>query len=130
MAGDRHDTTAKKAAFLKAFGVAGTILHAAAAVGIDRHTHYNWLKSDPEYAAAFAEAEVGVTELLEHEAVRRAKDGVEEPVFHDGAIVGHKLKYSDLLMIFLLKARAPQKYRETIRNEHSGDVTIHVLYDG
>lgn len=130
MAGQRHDTTAKKAAFLKAFLTAGTVLHAAKAAKIDRHSHYRWMKEDEEYAAAFRDAEVGVTELLEHEAQRRAKDGVEEPVFHDGAIVGHKLKYSDLLMIFLLKARAPHKYREVIRNEHSGDVNIHVIYDG
>jgi hypothetical protein len=37
---------------------------------------------------------------------------------------------SDLLLIFLLKAHRPQKYREKVQPEHTGDVTARVIYDG
>jgi hypothetical protein len=57
---------------------------------------------------------------MEQEADRRAIEGVDEPVFHKGTVVGHIRKYSDTLLIFRLKALAPAKYRETIRQEHSG----------
>jgi hypothetical protein len=53
-------------------------------------------------------AETG-TDLLEDEALRRAEDGVAEPRFYEGRLCGHVQKYSDTLLIFLLKARRPQK---------------------
>lgn len=106
-------TQAKKAAFLVAFEQVGTVLHAAAMAGIDRTTHYRWLE-DEEYAKAFAEAEDKAVEALEKEARRRAIEGTEEPVFHNGKIVGGIRKYSDTLLIFLLKGARPQKYRERV----------------
>ena len=52
------------------------------------------------------------TEALEYEAVRRAYHGVAEPVFYNGVQCGSVTKYSDKLLMFLLKARNPAKYRE------------------
>lgn len=96
------------------------MLHAAQVAGIDRGTHYRWLQDDPEYAAAFAESSESAIERLEREAVRRAAEGVSEPVYHRGQVVGHVQKYSDTLLIFLLKAARPDKYRDNVRMEHSG----------
>lgn len=62
------------------------------------------------------------TDLLEDDVRRRAVDGVEEPLFHQGKKVGLTRKYSDTLLIFLLKARRPAKYRDSVRLEHI-DVT-------
>ena len=53
-------------------------------------------------------------ELLEAEARRRAAMGVEEPVFYKGQVVGHIRKYSDNLLMFLLKAHWPEKFRENL----------------
>jgi hypothetical protein len=39
------------------------------------------------------------------EAVRRAKDGYIKPVFHQGVKVGEVREYSDVLLMFMLKAR-------------------------
>ena len=53
-------------------------------------------------------------ELLEAEARRRTAIGVDEPVFYQGQVVGHIRKYSDNLLMFLLKAHWPEKFRENV----------------
>lgn len=50
--------------------------------------------------------------MLEQEAIRRAVQGVKEPVYYKGDVVGHVEKRSDSLLMFLLKARDP-RYRES-----------------
>lgn len=102
----------KKAAFLAAYVECGTISHAAKAAEIRRETHHEWVRSDPVYAAAFAEAKEQAVECLEREARRRAIEGVDEPVYQGGELVGYKRRYSDTLLIFMLKAEAPDKYKE------------------
>ena len=52
--------------------------------------------------------------MLEAEARRRAAIGVDEPVFYKGEVVGHIRKYSDTLLMFLLKAHWPEKFRENV----------------
>ena len=59
-------------------------------------------------------------DMLEDEAVRRAKDGVERPVYQGGKLVGHVQEYSDTLLIFLLKGARPEKYRDRVQRELSG----------
>lgn len=113
-------TKRKKAQFLAEFRTCGNVSGAARAVGVDRGTHYGWLESDETYVKAFAEAEIEAVDVLETEARRRAFTGVDEPVFYKGDVCGQIKKYSDVLLIFLLKGARPEKYRE--RFEHSGRV--------
>ena len=124
-------TAAKKKrqdAFLKEFKICATVTHAVRAAGIGRQTHYDWLKKDEEYQVAFAEAEIAATDALVAEARRRATEGVEEPVYYKGEVVGTIQKYSDTLLIFLLKGALPEVYRE--RYEISGgDKPIRVKSD-
>jgi hypothetical protein len=78
--------------------------------GIDRGTHYHWLK-DPEYKAQFEAAQVQAADMLEDEAIRRAFHGVEKPI----TVAGKReiiRESSDTLLIFLLKGARPQKYRD------------------
>lgn len=105
-------TAANQRAFLVAFAELGNITAAARSVGIDRRSHYDWLRSDPAYPDLFAEAEEQAIESLEQEARRRAVHGTEEPVFWKGEQVGGVRKYSDTLLIFLLKGARPERYRE------------------
>lgn len=114
-----------KKRFLEAFKVSGNVTTACSAAGMRRRqTVYEWQEHDDAFAAAFREAEIEATERLEEEARRRAVEGVvkETPIFHNGAPVATitETKYSDTLLIFLLKARAPEKYRERQAIEHSG----------
>lgn len=112
----RQQSLRLKAKFLEHFAVYGNVTAAAKAAGIERNTVYVWQERDDEFVAAFREAEIKATETLEAEARRRAVDGVvtETPIYVKGEHVDTivETKYSDTLLIFLLKARAPEKYRE------------------
>ncbi len=112
----------KKRAFLVALAVGGTISGAAKAANISRTNHYKWLKDDPvgEYAAAFAQAKEEYADSLEQEVTRRARDGVKEPVYYQGKIVGYVLRYSDNLLMFKLKGERPEKFQERLRAEMMG----------
>ena len=84
-------------------------------------------KEDPAFAAAWDSAIEDGTDLLEDEARRRALEGVEELIVTMGKIArnddGTPLlvrRLSDTLMLALLKARRPEKYRERVSAEHSG----------
>ena len=105
-------STPKKARFLKAYATVCQVTLAARMAGIDRGTHYDWLQKDPEYRAKFERAQEVAIQALEDEAVRRAYEGVERPVYQGGEKVGVIREYSDTLLIFLLKGLRPAKYRE------------------
>src|SRR5436305_1255580 len=87
-------------------------------LGSNRTTHYDWAKADPEYAAAIASAFEDRADMLEEEAFRRAYKGVEKPVFQQGKKVGTVREYSDTLMLALLKAHRPEKFKD--RQEITG----------
>lgn len=93
-----------KPAFLKALLELGTVTAACDAAGIGRRTVYQERQRDEEFAIAWADVEAASTDQLEAEAHRRAVNG------------------SDTLLIFLLKSRKPEIYRENVKVEHSGEV--------
>jgi hypothetical protein len=113
---------ANQAAFLAAFRETGNVSLSAAAAGIERTTHYKWLDDDG-YRARFDLAQDDAVDVLEAEARRRAVEGVDEPVgWYQGVAGGTVRKYSDTLLIFLMKGAAPHKYRERHDVEHSGSI--------
>lgn len=113
----------KKGAFLASFEVLGNISAACRASGIHRSTYHDWMEQDEAFALAVNVASQVATEFLEAEAHRRAVVGVrsETPIYYKGDELERvvKTEYSDTLLIFLLKARAPGKYRE--RAQGQGD---------
>ena len=62
-----------------------------------------------------------MVEELEAEVYRRAVIGVERPITVAGERVMVR-EYSDRLLMFLLKAEKPEKYRDRREVKHSGDV--------
>jgi len=98
----------RQRAVLAAFARSGQVRAACTHAEVDRSTHYHWLKHDAAYQAAFAEAHAQVGDWLEDVAVRRATEG-EHP--------------SDVLLIFLLKAAKPEKYREAQRQTDRNDIS-------
>lgn len=119
--------TAKKrrqAAFLEAFKECATVTHAAEIAKVGRRTHYDWLKKDPAYVEAFEEAEIAAIDTLIQEARRRAVQGVSEPVYHKGEVVGAIQKYSDSLLMFLMKGAMPGKYRDNHHVTVDGTVNL------
>lgn len=120
-------TPEKTIAFLAVLSETCNVGKACAGAGIGRTTAYEWREADPEFAAKWdAAMKVGVS-ALEDEAHRRAFEGNDEPVFHQGAECGSVRKYSDTLAIFLLKSHAPEKYRDNHKIEHAGGVSLQVI---
>ena len=124
----------KQRAFLAAYAQSCTLKAAAVAAKVARRSHYHWLE-EPEYAAAFAEVREQVADFLEAEARRRAVYGIEKRVIYQGKLCYQKefdpktgelrstdkpltiREYSTSLLIFLLKAARPEKYRDNWTGE-------------
>ncbi len=123
----------RDAAFLAGLAKGMSVTSAAEAAGYGRATVYDWRRDDPAFAAAWDVAIEASTDRLEDEAWRRAHDGVPEPVVSAGRLVTVANKetgedeplfvqrYSDTILLHLLRARRPDPHRETTRVQH--DVT-------
>lgn len=112
-------------AFLNYYIELGTISKAAKKAGINRHTHYDWLKNDKKgkYRAAFELADKMAADLLEEEAHRRAVEGDLQVVYYKGQEVGRRRVYSDQLLTLLLKGKKPQ-YRENVEINNNVSVEL------
>lgn len=120
MAGMTKLTPEKKAAFLERLSETANVSAAARRVKISRQSLYEAKRVDTAFGDAWHQAVDLGTAALEDEAVRRAKDGTLKPVFYQGVKVGTVREYSDTLLIFLLKARNPDKYADRVRKELTG----------
>lgn len=98
----------------------GNVTRACQMVGMSRTAIYEARNTKPDFAEAWDDAVEQGTELLEQEAFRRAFKGVRKPVYQGGERVGYVQEYSDVLTIFLLKARRPEMYRDRASIEHTG----------
>jgi hypothetical protein len=99
-------------AFFAAFSEVGNVKEAAKLAGVSRMTVWRHKTSDPDFAKKFADAEQEAMDVLEREAWRRATEGTDEPVFYKGDQCGTIKRYSDNLLMFLLRGGRPEKYRE------------------
>lgn len=113
-------TPKTRAAFLEALKNTCNITKACELSNLGRTSAYEWRDDEPEFAAEWQKALDVAGDLLEEEAVRRAKEGTLKPVFQGGQLVGHIQEYSDTLMIFLLKGAKPKKYMDRLVQEVSG----------
>lgn len=77
-------TPEKLVAFCAALSETCQVGKACKAVGIARQTAYEWRNEMPDFAAAWDRAmKIGVT-ALEDEAHRRAFEGIDDPLTHQG----------------------------------------------
>lgn len=106
--GSRPPVDGWKDRFLEEFKETHLVTSACIAAGVSRAHFYKTRVKDEVFAAAYEDLLERDTELLERIATRRAAEG------------------SDTLMIFLLKARRPEVYRENIHHDHSHVVTGHI----
>lgn len=91
-----------------------SIKGACSAAGIADRTVRERRQKDPEFAAAFDQARREGGYALEDEAVRRAVEGTEEPIFHDGVQVGAVQRRSDSLLRLLLRGNKPKTYSQRV----------------
>ncbi len=100
-------TPEKRQKFLDALAQTCNVTKACEISGLGRASIYEWRNENQDFAKDWKSALEMGADMLEDEAVRRAKDGVEKPVFQGGKLVGHVQEYSDTLLIFLLKGARP-----------------------
>ena len=97
--GRTRQATEWRASFLTVLGKSANVSLAAKKAGISRKNAYHAYDGDEEFKSEWDSALEQACDSLEEEARRRA------------------LGQSDTLLIFLLKAHRPGKFREVIRTE-------------
>jgi hypothetical protein len=124
-------TRERQERFLKALAGTGIVSTAVEIAGTSRTRVYELRKRNPGFAAGWEEAEERAADALEAEAWRRAVVGVQEPLVSSGKVVrdddGQPIairRYSDALMIALLKARRPERFKDRAVVEH--DITYNL----
>lgn len=147
--------TQRQKKFAETYSKTGNVTLTATLCGIARHVHYGWLKrertiaeqrdeavDDYPYHSAWSAAREESLELLEAEARRRAERGVKKYKFYGGKPVIHpetgepyfEMEYDTALLMFLLKALHPEKYRDRsdawknrdALSDRSGQVVVYV----
>lgn len=106
------DTETAKERFLELFVQTAHFHRTCQILGLVPRTVYHWIHYDEEFKEEYEIAKGLGGILLEDEAVRRAIYGVDEPVYQGGKFVGYVRRYSDMLLVTLLKGNMPEKYRE------------------
>ena len=91
--------------FLEVFTATGNVRLAASAAGVSRDAPYKRARRSPRFAERWTTAREEAIDTLEAEARRRALTG------------------SDALLIFLLRAHRPERYRETVRIDLRAEAT-------
>lgn len=110
--------------WIKAFSGTGNVSEACAAVQIDRATAYRHRKDYPDFAEAWQHAAEKAADTLEREAWRRAVEGVEETYVNKKGEAHTVHRYSDLLLIFLLKGHKPDKFKDRKDIKHEGSMSV------
>lgn len=100
------------AEFLDHLSENGLIKEACQYAGLSRLQVKRRIREDHEFRALYEEAYELGTDAIEDEATRRATIGTLEPVFFKGRRVATIRKKSDLLMMFILKARRPERFKD------------------
>ena len=120
-------TTRKRNRFLDALARSANVTEAARAAGLTRDQAVQIYGEDEEFARAWRSAVDEANDELEREARRRALEGTEEPVFYQGKECARVRRYSDTLMLALLKAERPEKFKDRVASEISGQIQGGVL---
>lgn len=99
--------TQRRQIFLRALASGSSVAEACAHSRLASSSLYYWRQQDAKFRDAWDEAlKAGAAALaarFDSEMVRRAIDGVAEPVFHKGEIVGERTRYSDPLLMFAIR---------------------------
>jgi hypothetical protein len=106
---------------------AGDKAAACAEIGVSTGWLKGWIRDDPKVEAAIEDAVDTGTMALESAMIKRAVEGVKEPVFYKENKVGHRRKYSDALLIKLVEARKPDQYGK--KSDVNVNVNIRQLSD-
>jgi hypothetical protein len=132
----RKLTDAAKQAAIRAMEKTGNKAAAAMAAGISMETFYKKTgtmesRCDPEFREAIELAHEKYVLSLEQEAYRRAVEGWDEDKIGAGGMLYSVRKFSDPLLIHLLKKKAPKVHGDKVEVEQTttvrGDIGLRDL---
>lgn len=95
-------TPPRQRAFLRALTETGNYDEACRQVKLSRTAVFNMRNRYPDFAAACEQALSRSVSTLEQAAIDRAVEGIEEPVWYAGKIVGTRIVRSDMLLKTML----------------------------
>lgn len=122
-------TTKKRLKFCETLAETGNVSEACRLIPVSKQAAYNERKRNEGFHEAWTMALEMAADALEAEARRRALDGIDVPLHHKGQLTGHVVKrYSDNLLMFLLKGNKPEKFKDRQQVESSAQVEHTVLY--
>jgi AcrR family transcriptional regulator len=104
--GGTNGTLKARAKFCEMIGQGVSITTAAKAAGASRTTVYRWRDEDKSFAEAWDSAREEGLDLLEDRALRLAHQG------------------SERLIMFILKAGRPEKYKERVAADLTGHYSV------
>ena len=113
---NRHDgwTPDRQRAFIEALADTGSVAAACKAVDMSERGAYHLRRqpgAEPFRAAWERALDLGV-QRIEDVAMDRALNGVEEPVYSYGELIGTRTRYNDRLLMFMLRNRAPHRFTD------------------
>jgi hypothetical protein len=111
---------AKQARFLTHLAETGQVTKSAIAAGWDRVQAYRLKAESEQFAELWADALEAYADKLEAEAFRRAVEGTQKGVWHQGVRVGNEQQYSDSLLALMLKAKRKREYGDASKLELTG----------
>ncbi len=117
----RHDgwSPQRQRAFIEALADSGSVTYAARAVGMSRQACYELRRSPgaENFDRAWEVAIRASSRQLIDIAFDRAINGAEEPLFDkEGQRIACRHRYNDRLLMFLIRAHAPEQYRHAHRD--------------
>ncbi len=115
-------TVAKQREYFELLAEHGLKAHACRTLNISREALRLERQKNPAFAELETEALEYFNEKLESEAIRRARDGVDKPIYYKGVKVDTVREFSDRLMEVLLTGRIPEKYGKQLK----GDTNVSV----
>jgi hypothetical protein len=109
--------------FLETLAEGWSPTRAAETAKVPRRNFVRLRESNEVFAAAWDAAVEAGTDQLEDEAKRRGLTGWDEPLVYQGERTGQTVrKHSDMLLMFMLNGRRPEKFRQNVKIDANVDV--------
>lgn len=103
--------------FLNEYGILGK---AADAAGVHENVVLTRARDNPTFKMMLDQAVRMIDDAMEHEAMRRALEPTERPVYQRGQIVGIVKEWDTKHLQWMLERRIPEKYHLQTRVEFAG----------
>lgn len=87
-----------------------SVTRACEAAGYVRQVAYAWKAKDRKFGERWEASKSQAYELVEEAIQRRCIEGINQPVFYKGQVVGNKTLFSDKLMMLWLRYNRPHRF--------------------